>query len=208
MWIQLIVGLVCGLIAALIANSKGRNVVGWFFGGFFLGLIGIIIVAVLSNLKAEKAQQDHEARERRRLREQLRQERIKNEAFRQHTVSRLDVHDQQLQIDTRQTEPLQQLQSQVHELSMSADPANPIDRIDPTTQALQAMSNQTAQPAAQTVYWHYEQQGQSVGPVSEEDICLLLASGELNGNSLVWTEGMADWARALDISTFRNAVKP
>lgn len=207
MWIQLIIGLICGFIAALIANSKGRNVVGWFFGGLFLGLIGIIIVAVLSNLKAEKAQQDYEARERRRLREQLRQERIKNETFRQHTVSRLDVHDQHLQIDTRQTNALEQLQGQVHELPMSADPANPIDRIDPTMQALQPMGNSVAQPTGPTVYWHYEQQGQSVGPVSEDDIRLLLARGELSGNSLVWTEGMADWARTLEISTFRNAVK-
>lgn len=31
----------------IIAYNKKRNVVGWFFGGLFLGFIGLIIVACL-----------------------------------------------------------------------------------------------------------------------------------------------------------------
>ncbi len=31
----------------IIAGYKGRSVVGWIFGGFILGLIGLIIVACL-----------------------------------------------------------------------------------------------------------------------------------------------------------------
>lgn len=31
----------------IIAGHKNRSVVGWFFGGFILGLIGLIIVACL-----------------------------------------------------------------------------------------------------------------------------------------------------------------
>ena len=61
---------VCGLIAAAIAVSKGRNPVGWFFGGLFLGLVGVVIVSVLSNLKEEEARRQHAAKDRRRLREQ------------------------------------------------------------------------------------------------------------------------------------------
>ena len=34
----------------IIASKKGRSVVGWFFGGFFLGLIGLIIVACLKKI--------------------------------------------------------------------------------------------------------------------------------------------------------------
>ncbi len=31
----------------IIAGYKNRSIVGWLFGGFFLGLIGLIIVACL-----------------------------------------------------------------------------------------------------------------------------------------------------------------
>ena len=31
----------------IIAGYKGRSVIGWIFGGFILGLIGLIIVACL-----------------------------------------------------------------------------------------------------------------------------------------------------------------
>lgn len=92
---------VFGCIAAAIANSKGRSGVGWFFGGFFLGLIGIIIVAVLPNLKEQKFKEEAVERENRRLREQLMQEQIKTEAFRRHASARMDAHDTHLGIDTR-----------------------------------------------------------------------------------------------------------
>ncbi len=39
--------------------------------------------------------------EQRRLREQLRQERLRNQSFQQYTAARLDVHDQALSLDTR-----------------------------------------------------------------------------------------------------------
>ncbi len=31
----------------IIASYKGRSIVGWIFGGFILGLIGLIIIACL-----------------------------------------------------------------------------------------------------------------------------------------------------------------
>ena len=99
--IQLVLMVVFGCIASAIANSKGRSTVGWFFGGFFLGLIGIIIVAVLPNLKEQKFKEEAVERENRRLREQLMQEQIKTEAFRRHAAARMDVHDTHLGIDTR-----------------------------------------------------------------------------------------------------------
>ena len=104
--IQLLFVVIIGVGCMLIAKSKGRNQVGWFFGGFFLGLLGLIIIACLPNLK-EKAERDAQLdRENRRLREQLRQERIKADSFRQHTQTRLDTHDAQLGVDTRSTAPL------------------------------------------------------------------------------------------------------
>jgi len=44
--------------------------------------------------------------------------------------------------------------------------------------------------------WQYLQQGQVMGPVSEEQVKALLASGSLSWEDLVWREGMSDWAAA------------
>lgn len=43
-----IINTVISMIACpIIAGHKNRSVAGWFFGGLFLGLIGLIIVACL-----------------------------------------------------------------------------------------------------------------------------------------------------------------
>jgi type II secretory pathway pseudopilin PulG len=99
--INLIVRSICGGIAAAIASHKGRSGVGWFFAGFFIVLLGIIIVACLSNLNEERRRDQSQQQENRRLREQLLQEQVKNEAFRRHAMARLDTHDNQLGVDTR-----------------------------------------------------------------------------------------------------------
>ena len=49
-FLGLIFTVVSVILCPIIASYKGRSVVGWFFGGLFLGLIGLIIVACLSNL--------------------------------------------------------------------------------------------------------------------------------------------------------------
>ncbi len=35
------------IVCPIVAGQKNRSVVGWFFGGLFLGLVGLIIVACL-----------------------------------------------------------------------------------------------------------------------------------------------------------------
>lgn len=97
----LIILFIFGIICALIANSKGRNPIGWFFIGFFLGIIGLIIALVASNLEDVRQKEVEMQNEQRRLREQLRQERIKNDQFRKHAQQRLDSHDDVLGIETR-----------------------------------------------------------------------------------------------------------
>ena len=41
--------------------------------------------------------------------------------------------------------------------------------------------------------WHYVEQGQQVGPVSEEQFAGLVRNGKINPDTLVWHEGMANW---------------
>lgn len=45
--------LICGVITMLIASSKGRSTVGWFFIGFLTGIIGIILIIVLDSKKKD-----------------------------------------------------------------------------------------------------------------------------------------------------------
>ena len=40
----LILWVLCAIGCAMIASSKNLNVVGWFFGGLVLGIIGLLIV--------------------------------------------------------------------------------------------------------------------------------------------------------------------
>ena len=94
-----------GGVCASIANSKGRNVPGWFFIGFFIPVVGLIILLCLSDLKAEERKRRAMESQHQRLREQLRQEKLKNEALRQHAVARLDLHDETLGMDTRGSAP-------------------------------------------------------------------------------------------------------
>ena len=44
----IIVTVVSMILCPIIAHNKGRNAFGWFFGGLFLGGIGLIIVSCLS----------------------------------------------------------------------------------------------------------------------------------------------------------------
>lgn len=102
--LQLAIGAIMGTIASVIAVKKNRSGVGWFFGGFFLGIIGIVIVALLKDPDEESKYKAYVENENRRLKEQLYQEKLKNETFRQHAMERLDKHDEQLGIDTKQTQ--------------------------------------------------------------------------------------------------------
>ena len=101
-----IIALILGVICAAIANSKGRSVIGWFFIGFLFGILGLIIVLVVGNFKDAMLKAIDMENEQRRLREQLRQERIKNDQFRKHTQGRLDTHDDALGLETRNIQPL------------------------------------------------------------------------------------------------------
>ena len=49
-----IVTIISMIACPIIAHGKGRSAIGWFFGGLFLGGIGLIIVACLSDKSEQK----------------------------------------------------------------------------------------------------------------------------------------------------------
>ncbi|MCG8700764.1 MAG: hypothetical protein MI922_22110, partial [Bacteroidales bacterium] len=99
--IGLVIAVICAILCAVVASNKGRSAVGWFFLGFFFGIFGLIASLIASDIGAREEKEKALEGEQRRLREQLHQERIKNEQLRLHTQHRLDRHDDLLQVDTR-----------------------------------------------------------------------------------------------------------
>lgn len=174
----LIIALIFGIVCAVIAHAKGRSAVGWFFIGFLLSLIGFILVLVVSDKEAEKRKQDALQREQRRLREQLKQERMKNRAFQQHTQARLDAHDGALQMNTREVGPKEEKVPLIGEKETRA--FETADLADGAQQNLEAG-------------WYVNQDGQNRGPMSRTDLCRLHSYNEVDGDSQVWHPALENW---------------
>ena len=158
---------------------------GWFFFGFFFGCLAIILVLVLPNLKEQQAKEQRLEEENRRIREQVRQEQMRLEAFRQQTNSRLDRHDQVLQIDTapRMDNPL----------GLGGAAGMP-----------PALPNQAQDD--QRPIWFYVKDTNRCGPVSLGALRALLAGGEVNADSLVWRAGMSEWQPGRNVPEIRSLL--
>jgi hypothetical protein len=194
--VNVIIHLVFGAITAAIGVSKGRSGVGWFFVGFFVTCIGLIIVLCMSNLKDEQERWARSDRERRRLQEQLRQERLKNEAFQKHVHLRLDRHDEVLQVDTRQ------LGSGGRELAaIEQDASTASDAIDATTETAMPEPSSFAR-RHWTVEWVYqEKKAMSFAALKD-----YFAARRIDESTLVWTDGMAEWKRIADVPGLLEAL--
>ena len=216
----LLVRIVLGAVASAIASSKGRSTVGWFFGGFFLDVIGIVVVAVLPNLKEQERRRTQAMSERRRLREQLRQEKMKTEAFRQHASGRLDAHDRVLGVDTRESPalagpaPSPQLASGVGVPGGAGTTPRVIPKASMTTpqqpqQPVQPVQpQQPVQPVREdSRLWYYASNGESQGPVPFPALRAMVERGEVTAATLVWTEGQTDWLPASQVGVLRSIVQ-
>lgn len=175
--VQLLVNLVFGGITAAIASSKGRNVVGWFFLGFFFACIAIIIIVCLPNLNEEQAKWAANDIEQRRLREQLRQEQMKNEALRQHTYARLDIHDKKLGIDTR-------------DVPTALPPGTPRQPV------LLTGAPAVPPPGLPAEDWYTNEGGSQQGPYAYKLLHTRARQGTLPRDTLVWAHGMDEWQPA------------
>lgn len=48
MWIAVVVGVICGIAAAVVAGNKGRHPLLWFGLGFLLPLVGLVAALVIA----------------------------------------------------------------------------------------------------------------------------------------------------------------
>ena len=184
---------IIGAVTGVVAHFKGRNVLGWTALGFLCGIgvfllivpgfVPLIVVACLPNTKEQAAKDAYIAEENRRLREQLRQERIKSESFRQHASARLDAHDQHLGLDTRTTGPALGAGAQVAgQLGMGGD----------------GMGGE----GGDMPRWYYGYRGQTLGPVKASDIIHLIQQSVVTRETLVWSEDLVQWQAAGQVGAF------
>jgi len=171
--------LVSGVIAALIAADRGRSALGWFFVGLFLPCLGVILVLVMPDLKAEHEERDRAGLEARRIREQLRKERQVADARHAVVSERLGMHDREMGIDTaRQVTSIQ---------AVGALPPPPI-------------------PNPRAVEWWYVQDGERMGPVAFQTLRSLYQVRDVDGHTLVWCEAMQDWEVISALQELENAL--
>lgn len=199
-FLQLMVGLVFAIVTAVIASNRGRNAVGWFFFGLFAGWIALVVVLVMPNLREQNSYRERVNLENMRLREQIRQERMKSESFRLNTSARLDAHDEHLGVDTRQALP--QPESYGPGLLENRSGGEQFQQVADAADGFTG-----PQPIASERQWYYEQQGETCGPVSESQLQAMAQNGHVSGENLVWTEGMTDWARADAVPTFQPLIQ-
>lgn len=60
----IIIWLLFAIITAIVAHSKGRNAIGWFIMGFFLSLIGLIILLLVGRTVENEARRNIEVQQR------------------------------------------------------------------------------------------------------------------------------------------------
>lgn len=163
--IQLAVGVVFGIVCAAMASGRGRSTVGWFFLGFLLNCVGLIILLLIPNPKLEEEKQRRRDAETRRLREQLKKDRqVADERHVSHRA-RLGAHDRALGLDTASTS---------ESGPRLAPPPLPNSGKDP-------------------VLWFYSFDNERHGPVPGAEVRQLWLDEHIPDSTLVWCDGMSDW---------------
>lgn len=61
-------------------------------------------------------------------------------------------------------------------------------------------------PSQQSLKWYYSVNGQSYGPLDEEELAEKFAGGELGDATYVWNETFHDWKPAKTVSVFADAL--
>ena len=171
----LVFALVFATLCSLVANSRGRSAVGWFFIGFFFGLFAFIVLLVLPDLRELEARDRSLREENRMLRERVRSHRMVADQRHAEQARRLDVHDRALGVDTS-------AQAQLDDGPPASEPPALPPPVAPT------------QPSEfVAARWRYAFGQEAKGPISFNSLRELFTSGDVTRATLVWTEGMPEW---------------
>lgn len=75
---------------------------------------------------------------------------------------------------------------------------------DPPTTVSQGASSVQVSDSLQTGTWHVVVNGQQVGPLSATELRGKFAAGEVDLETYIWKDGMADWTRLGSVAEFRD----
>lgn len=162
---------VFGIVCAVVAPSRGRSALAWFFIGVATQCLGIVLIFVLPNLKEEHEKQRRRDEETRRLREQLKKERQVADQRHDNVHGRLGAHDLALGLDTAAALP-----------GTGATP--------PWLPQL---------PSSTEPMWHFALGSEQLGPVAQSRLQQMWVDKEIGYNTLVWRQGMASWVRITEV---------
>lgn len=56
--------------------------------------------------------------------------------------------------------------------------------------------------------WFYGKDGTQHGPISDQEIGGLISSGQIDGTTIIWREGMADWLPISQVAEFQSILTP
>lgn len=163
--VTLLIGCFIGIICAMIATSRGRSGVAWFFIGLFFQCFGLIVLLVLPDLKVQEEKERRLRSENRRLREQLKKDRAVADARHHQAEQRLTAHDRALGLDTAP--------------EVAPPDSAPAVRLASGLQGAQ---------------WYYlDADRERQGPVPLDGLRLLWRQAVVGAHTLVWTRAFEDW---------------
>ena len=180
--IQLVVMAAMGTACALIANSRGRSPVGWFFVGLLAGCIGLILILVLPDLKVQQERERRLADENRRLREKLKKDRMVADERHAEITRRVGAHDVALGVDTAQP-------------SMAALPG-----------ADAPPSAPGGDSGLRAAHWYWAQGLNRQGPIDFFKLLRLWGEGSITPETLVWSKGMPKWIAVRDVPGLQETL--
>ena len=182
-----------GVICAGMADSKGRNAVGWFIGGFLFHLLALILLALLPNLKEEAQRHGRHRTEASRIRERQRHDRSVNDRRYGEIERRLRAHDVALGLDTSPQASTQALEG-----------TRPPEL--PSHDGESAWNGQHTGRGPDRV-WYFSNDARSRSAAPAHQLRSLYQDGRINGGTLVWTEGMHDWRNLSDVPELEAALR-
>lgn len=181
-------GIIFGIICAIVADSRGRNPLLWFFLGFVINCFGLLLLLILPDLKIMERRESEIQSENRRLREQIRRDRAVSDSRYSETMQRLDTHDQILQVDT------------------SMPPALPADFGLDQVGGAQELSPESY-AYIEAAWWYADpREGLQIGPVAFSRLQELWQQDEVEGHTLVWCETLEDWDQIDDVFELRERL--
>ena len=171
------------VICCLMAQARGRSALGWAIGGFFFSCFAFILLLVLPDLKAMDDRENRLRKQNRRLREKQRSDRRTADDRYDEQNKRLRAHDLTLGMDT-QPPAIAQGESEP-QWQLTSDPAH---------------------IEADNTEWFYATGGKQEGPITFGAMKSLWQANHVNADTLVWSQGMNDWAAIDDVTELRGRL--